>query len=101
MPEVQVRKRLIAVEEIFHEGGPVSRVPLRRASCLVVIRNPFAGTHVEEIAGLASPKSDEQEMEALIEKRKHEAEGPQINKARDNIVAGQDEVDDLLSSLGF
>ena len=51
MPEVQVRKRLIAVEEIFHEGGPVSRVPLRRASCLVVIRNPFAGTHVEEIAG--------------------------------------------------
>jgi hypothetical protein len=51
MPEVQVRKRLISVEEIFHEGGPVSRVPLRRAACLAVIHNPFAGSYVEEIAG--------------------------------------------------
>jgi chemotaxis protein CheZ len=57
--------------------------------------------HVEEVAGIASPTADEKEIKVLIEKRKHEAEGPQINKARDNVVAGQDEVDDLLSSLGF
>ena len=57
--------------------------------------------HVEEITGLASPNSDEKENEALIKKRKHEAEGPQIDKARENVVAEQDEVDDLLSSLGF
>jgi hypothetical protein len=50
MPEVQLRKRLIIVEEIFHEGGPVSRVPLRRAAALAVIHNPFAGGYVEEIA---------------------------------------------------
>ncbi|MES2672612.1 MAG: protein phosphatase CheZ [Pseudomonadota bacterium] len=57
--------------------------------------------HVEEVAGIAAPTADDKEMKVLVEKRKHEAEGPQINKARDNVVAGQDEVDDLLSSLGF
>jgi hypothetical protein len=50
MPEVQIRKRLISVEEVFHEGGPVATVPLRRAVALVVIRNPYAGRYVEDIA---------------------------------------------------
>jgi len=51
MPEVQVRKKLTTVEEILHEGGPVASVPLRRAAALTVIRNPFAGAYVKEIAG--------------------------------------------------
>jgi hypothetical protein len=51
MPEVQVRKKSTAVEEVFHEGGPPSLVPLRRASALAVIHNPFAGKYVQEIAG--------------------------------------------------
>ena len=51
MPEVEVRKRIIVVEEIFHEGGPAARKPLRRAAALAVIRNPFAGRYVEQIAG--------------------------------------------------
>ncbi len=50
MPEVVVRKKLIIVEEIFHEGGPRAANSLRRAAALVVIRNPFAGAYVEEIA---------------------------------------------------
>jgi hypothetical protein len=49
MPEVQIRKRLLMVEEIFHEGGPVARSPQRRAAQLVVIRNPYAGKYVEKI----------------------------------------------------
>jgi Amino acid synthesis len=49
MPEVQIRKRLLSVEEIFHEGGPIAREPLRRAAALVVIRNPYAGSYVEKI----------------------------------------------------
>jgi hypothetical protein len=49
MPEVQIRKRVILVEEIFHEGGPVSPSPQRRAAALVVIRNPYAGRYVEKI----------------------------------------------------
>src|SRR6185295_1808843 len=51
MPEVQVRKKFTAVEEIFHEGGPISSTPLRRAAVLAVIHNPFAGAYVKEIAG--------------------------------------------------
>jgi len=50
MPEVRVRKRLIAVEEVFHEGGPVAFTPLRRGAVLAVINNPFAGRYVEDIA---------------------------------------------------
>ena len=51
MPDVQIRKRLLTVEEIFHEGGPVAENALRRAASLAVIRNPFAGTYVEKIEG--------------------------------------------------
>jgi len=51
MLEVDVRKKLTAMEEIFHEGGPRPTVPLRRATVLVVIRNPFAGSFVKEISG--------------------------------------------------
>jgi hypothetical protein len=49
MPEVQIRKRVLLVEEIFHEGGSVALKPLRRAAALVVIRNPYAGGYVEKI----------------------------------------------------
>jgi hypothetical protein len=51
MPEVQIRKTVTTVEEIFHEAGPVSLVPLRRAAALAVLHNPFAGAYVEDIAG--------------------------------------------------
>lgn len=51
MPEPVLRKSAIIVEEIYHEGGPVPAVPLRRAAALAVIKNPFAGRYVEDIAG--------------------------------------------------
>jgi Amino acid synthesis len=51
MPEVNVRKRVIVVEEIFHEGGPVAANPLRRAAALAVIYNPYSGKYIDEIAG--------------------------------------------------
>ncbi len=51
MSKVEVRKRVTIVEDIFHEGGPIAANPLRRAAALAVIRNPFAGKYVEEIAG--------------------------------------------------
>lgn len=51
MPDVQVRKRLTVVEEIFHESGPVAAIPLKRAAAIAVIHNPFAGRYVPEIAG--------------------------------------------------
>jgi hypothetical protein len=51
MPEVQIRKTVISIEEIFHESGPVAQRPVRRAAALVVIWNPFAGGYVEKIEG--------------------------------------------------
>ena len=49
MPELKIRKYLVSVEEIFHEGGPVASTSYRRASALAVIRNPFAGTYHADI----------------------------------------------------
>ncbi len=49
MAEIQIRKILVQVEEIFHEGGPAAAVPPRRAAVLAVIANPFAGRYVEDI----------------------------------------------------
>ncbi|MER9367827.1 amino acid synthesis family protein [Mesorhizobium sp. M0518] len=51
MPAVVVRKFLVQVEEIFHEGGPHAARPLKRGAVVAVIANPFAGRYVEEITG--------------------------------------------------
>ncbi len=50
MTDVKLRKIVVSVDEIFHEGGPPPAVPLRRAAVVAVIENPFAGRYVEEIA---------------------------------------------------
>lgn len=49
MFDVKVRKLVIGIEEIFHEGGPLVKVPRKRGWCLAVIENPFAGIFVENI----------------------------------------------------
>ena len=51
MPAVVVRKFLVQVEEIFHEGGPPATRPPKRGAIVAVIANPFAGRYVEEITG--------------------------------------------------
>ncbi|RUW99132.1 MAG: amino acid synthesis family protein [Mesorhizobium sp.] len=51
MPAVVVRKFLVQVEEIFHEGGPLAARPPKRGAIVAVIANPFAGRYVEEITG--------------------------------------------------
>jgi hypothetical protein len=50
MFDVAVRKRVLIVEEIFHEGGPVAATPLKRAAIVAIVKNPFAGRYVEEIS---------------------------------------------------
>lgn len=49
MPDLILRKTILSIEEIFHEGGPPSETPLRRAAALAIIENPFAGKYVEDI----------------------------------------------------
>ena len=51
MPELEIRKRALIVEEIYHEGGPVAETPLLRGAALAVISNPFAGRFEPEIQG--------------------------------------------------
>lgn len=51
MPEVIVRKSLITIDDIFHEGGPPASAPLRRGAISSVIVNPYAGRYVESITG--------------------------------------------------
>lgn len=51
MPEVIIRKSQITIESIFHEGGPISKIPYRRATIFSVIENPFAGQYVVDITG--------------------------------------------------
>ncbi|MGC1503636.1 MAG: amino acid synthesis family protein [Sulfitobacter sp.] len=51
MHKVLLRKTVLSVEEIFHEGGPVADKPLMRGSIMAIIKNPFAGAYVEEIEG--------------------------------------------------
>jgi hypothetical protein len=50
MPDIHIRKYATSIEEIFHEGGPRATHPLRRASILAVIANPFAGAYHPDIA---------------------------------------------------
>ncbi len=53
---------------------------------------------VEEITGL-QVEADNEGKARVVEK--NSGEGPQINKDQSDVVSNQDEVDDLLSSLGF
>ncbi len=49
MPAVKVRKFIVTIEDILHEGGPVAAVPPRRGAILAVIENPYAGYYHEDI----------------------------------------------------
>ena len=50
MPDIRQRKRILVVEEIFHEGGPARPIPVKRGAVLAIIANPYAGRYVEDIA---------------------------------------------------
>jgi hypothetical protein len=49
MSLIQVRKRLLTVETVYHEGGPVAAVPLRMAAAVAVVRNPYAGRYEPDL----------------------------------------------------
>jgi hypothetical protein len=50
MSELQPRRIQLIREEIYHEGGPVSTVPLLKTAAMCVIENPFAGAYHENIS---------------------------------------------------
>jgi hypothetical protein len=48
-PLIQIKRIVTSVEDIHHEGGPVSEQPLRRGAIAAVLRNPFAGRYEPNI----------------------------------------------------
>ncbi|RUR70439.1 amino acid synthesis family protein [Variovorax guangxiensis] len=49
MSLIQIRKRSLTVETVFHEGGPVVDTPLRLAASCAVIQNPYAGRYEPDL----------------------------------------------------
>ena len=49
MSLIEIRKRSLTVETIYHEGGPVAATPLRLAAACAVIRNPYAGRYEQDL----------------------------------------------------
>ena len=46
---VEIRKRALSIETIYHDGGPVAEVPLTMAAAMAVVRNPYAGRYEEDL----------------------------------------------------
>jgi len=49
MSLIEIRKRSLTVESIYHEGGPPAHTPLRLAAACAVIRNPYAGVYESDL----------------------------------------------------
>ena len=46
---INVRKTVALVETIRHEGGTPPEKPLKKGAILIVLKNPFAGSYVEDV----------------------------------------------------
>jgi hypothetical protein len=49
MSLIEIRKRSLTIETIYHEGGPIAEKPLKLAAACAVIRNPYAGRYEENL----------------------------------------------------
>jgi len=72
MPDFPLRKTMIFIEDIHHEGGPPPAQPRRRAAIVAVVKNPFAGRYVED---LQSAMEDLKPLGLLMTDRLIEAMG--------------------------
>ncbi|RWN45693.1 MAG: amino acid synthesis family protein [Mesorhizobium sp.] len=50
----EIRRIITIVEETRIEGGRPVDLPTRRAAAIAVIRNPYAGTYVEDLSALSA-----------------------------------------------
>ncbi len=57
-PSIVVRKRAVTVETVWHEGGPIAQTPVRYASALAVIANPFAGRYESDLMAFQATLRD-------------------------------------------
>lgn len=54
MSLIKIRKKFLTIETVYHEGGPVAKVPLRLGISACVIENPYAGRYVEDLMPLVN-----------------------------------------------
>ncbi|QHE89319.1 amino acid synthesis family protein [Hydrogenophaga sp. BPS33] len=52
MSFLNVRKKLLTLETIYHEGGPARAEPILMGSIVAVVNNPYAGRYVEDLTEL-------------------------------------------------
>lgn len=52
MSLIDIRRVFTQVEDIYHEGGPRSAMPLRRGAIAAVLTNPYAGRYEPDILPL-------------------------------------------------
>ena len=51
MLEFPLRKTMIFIEDIHHDGGPEPAIPRRRAAIIALVGNPFAGVYESDLQG--------------------------------------------------
>jgi hypothetical protein len=80
MSLVRIRKRILVVETLLHEGGPAPAVPLRMAAAGAIVQNPYAGRYepdllpfMAELRGLGRELAEE--AAAVLGKERVEAYG--------------------------
>jgi hypothetical protein len=49
MSLIDIRKRSLTIETVYHEGGPRPAKPLRLAAACAVVRNPFAARYEPDL----------------------------------------------------
>ena len=49
MPDFTLRKTMLFVEEVLHEGGPAPDQPRQRAAIVAIVKNPFAGGYTDDL----------------------------------------------------
>ncbi len=49
MPDFRVRKTMVFVEDIHHDGNSAATAPRRRAAIIALVNNPFAGGYTEDL----------------------------------------------------
>lgn len=58
MSLIKIRKKLLNVESVYHEGGPARAEPIKMGSIAVVIENPYAGRYVEDLTPLVEASTE-------------------------------------------
>ena len=58
MSLIKVRKKLLNIETIYHEGGPIAESPIKMGSISVVLDNPYAGRYEADLEPFVKATSE-------------------------------------------